>query len=101
MVARPSNSFAHSELVLWLRRSDPGISRGSAPKSSSLRTSINAGHFGVPIRRASLSLVIRLNDDMMRPFNKEDAILRHVASWGDRRSPCTAFIYRAQFLSRM
>jgi hypothetical protein len=33
----------------------PGISRWSAAKSSSVRTSIRAGMFAVPINRASLS----------------------------------------------
>ena len=39
----------------WLRLTVPGISRGSAAKSSSVRTSIRTGMFAVPISRASLS----------------------------------------------
>ena len=37
------------------RRRAPGISRGSAAKSSSVRTSMSVGRFGRPTRRASLS----------------------------------------------
>ena len=66
------------------RRSEPGISRGSAAKSSSSRTSMMAGQFGVPTRRASFSAEMVLIDDMMRPPFEWDAMLRHVASWGDR-----------------
>ena len=44
-----------------------GISRGSASKSSSVRTSTMTGHFGVPIRRASFSTEMVLIDDMVRP----------------------------------
>jgi hypothetical protein len=44
-----------------------------------------AGHFGVPIRRASLSTVMLLIDDMDSVLcGWQDAMLRHVASWGDR-----------------
>src|ERR1700740_1923591 len=69
----------------------PGISRWSAAKSSSVRTSIRAGTFGVPISRASLSGDIVVGDDMDAPSpKKRDAILGHVASWGDRRTPKTA-----------
>src|SRR2546423_9751839 len=64
----------------------PGISRGSAAKSFSVRTSIRTGVFAVPIKRASLSGDISVNDDMMRP-RERDAILGLVASWGDRRAP--------------
>ena len=38
------------------RRTEPGTRRGSAAKSSSVRTSMSAGQSGVPIRRASLSM---------------------------------------------
>ena len=60
------------------------MSRGSAAKSSSVRTSMSAGHFGVPMRRASFSEVMLLIEDMARPCKERDAILQHVASWGDR-----------------
>src|SRR5438874_6731965 len=73
----------------------PGISRGSAAKSFSVRTSIRTGVFAVPIKRASLSGDISVNDDMMRPRRKKrDAILGHVASWGDRRTPMSDTIKR-------
>src|SRR5258707_12651580 len=66
----------------------PGISRWSAAKSSSVRTSIRAGIFAVPISRANLSEDIDVKDDMNAPSQKKrDAILGHVASWGDRRTP--------------
>src|ERR1700730_12537062 len=66
----------------------PGISRWSAAKSSSVRTSIRAGIFAVPINRASLSGDIVVGDDMDAASpKKRDAILGHVASWGDRRTP--------------
>src|SRR6266404_8375167 len=68
----------------------PGISRWSAAKSSSVRTSIRAGIFAVPISRANLSGDIVVGDDMNAPSQKKrDAILGHVASWGDRRTPMT------------
>src|SRR5271168_1376917 len=60
------------------------MSRGSAAKSSSVRTSRSAGHFRVPMRRASFSEVMLLIEDMARPCKERDAILQHVASWGDR-----------------
>src|SRR5258707_13175644 len=69
----------------------PGISRWSAAKSSSVRTSIRAGIFAVPISRANLSEDIDVKDDMNAPSQKKrDAILGHVASWGDRRTPMGA-----------
>src|SRR6266478_9556839 len=68
----------------------PGISRWSAAKSSSVRTSIRAGIFAVPINRTNLSGDIVVGDDMDAPSQKKrDAILGHVASWGDRRTPMT------------
>ena len=36
------------------------------------------------MRRASFSEVMLLIDDMVRPCKELDAILQHVASWGDR-----------------
>src|SRR6266436_9550051 len=69
----------------------PGISRWSAAKSSSVRTSIRAGIFAVPINRTNLSGDIVVGDDMDAPSQKKrDAILGHVASWGDRRTPMAA-----------
>jgi hypothetical protein len=38
----------------------------------------------VPISRASFSGVMEVVADMGRPFHRQDAILQHVASWGDR-----------------
>jgi hypothetical protein len=43
------------------------MSLGSAAKSSSVRTSIKAGVFAVPISRASLSEDIVVKDDMNAP----------------------------------
>jgi hypothetical protein len=42
------------------------------------------GQPGVPTSRASFSEEMVLIDDMMRPPGERDAMLRHVASWGDR-----------------
>jgi len=64
---RPENSSPQSAAASWLRLTAPGISRGSAAKSSSVRTSIRAGVFAVPIRRASLSGDIDVWDDMIAP----------------------------------
>src|SRR5438270_13405569 len=73
----------------------PGISRWSAAQSSSVRTSINDGIFGVPISRESLSGDIVVGDDMNAPSQKKrDAILGHVASWGDRKTPMSGTIKR-------
>ena len=47
-----------------------------------------------PIRRTGFSDEIDVVGDMMRPREKRDAILRHVASWGDRRAPI-ASIHRS------
>jgi hypothetical protein len=41
----------------------------------------------VPISRAILPGEIDVKDDMGAPSRKRDAILWHVASWGDRRIP--------------
>jgi hypothetical protein len=43
---------------------------------------------GLPLnRRAGFSAELDLCGDMMRPREKRDAILGHVASWGDRKTP--------------
>jgi len=55
MAVRPENSSPQSAASSWLRLTVPGISRGSAAKSASVRTSISTGMFAVPINRASLS----------------------------------------------
>ena len=65
--ARPAKSPAHSDAEPCGRRTEPGIRRGSAAKSSSVRTSMTAGHFGVPIRRTSFSMAMVVIDDMLRP----------------------------------
>ena len=67
MAERPENSSPQSAAFSWLRLTAPGISRGSAAKSSSVRTSISAGIWAVPIRRASLSDDIVVGDDMVAP----------------------------------
>jgi hypothetical protein len=55
-------------------------------QSSSVRTSFSTGQWGVPTRRTSLSQEMVVVEGMLRPF-VADAILGHVASWGDRISP--------------
>src|SRR2546429_2963661 len=55
MAGWPANSPPQSAAWRWSRLTAPGISRWSAAKSSSVRTSIRTGVFAVPIRRASLS----------------------------------------------
>ena len=69
--SRPENSSPQSAASSWMRLTAPGISRGSAAKSSSVRTSISAGIFAVPIRRASLSGDIVVGDDMDAPSQNE------------------------------
>ena len=51
----PENLPLQSPASWWLRLIAPGISRWSAAKSSSVRTSIRAGMLAVPINRESLS----------------------------------------------
>ncbi len=81
----PANSRAHSGARLEGRRTEPGISRGSAAKSSSVRTSMSAGHFGVPIEAGELLDGDGVDRRHVRPpCEDQDAMLRHVASWGDR-----------------
>jgi hypothetical protein len=66
---RPVNSGAQSWTLRCDRRVAPGINRGSAAKSSSMRTSISVGAFAVPISRDSLSDEIEVyDDDMLRPW---------------------------------
>src|SRR4051795_12085918 len=80
-----AKSVDQTEASLCERRIEPGIRRGSAAKSSSVRTSMSVGHLAVPIRRASLSGGMMLIDDMMRPWLERagrDSLA--VASWGDR-----------------
>jgi len=45
-----------------------GTASSATRRTSSVRTSTRAGHFGVPTRRASFSAEIALIDDMARPF---------------------------------
>jgi hypothetical protein len=53
---------------------------------------MRAGLFGVPINLASFSGVMVVKDDMDASSQKQrDAILGHVASWGDRWIPMAAF----------
>ena len=47
---------------------EEGMRYGSASNSSSARTSINVGHFGVPIRRTSFSTEIVFGAGIMRPL---------------------------------
>src|SRR5688572_31674347 len=76
---RPARSLAHWPTLSAGRRTDAG--RICSPSG---RTSIMAGQLGVPISRESLSGLMLLVADMERPFRRKDAILQHVASWGDR-----------------
>ena len=65
----------------------PGMKRGSAANSSFARTSMSAGRCGTPIRRASLSANMVLNDDMMmRPWRETGAILQ-LSPHGEIASP--------------
>jgi hypothetical protein len=64
----------------------PGMKRGSAAKSSVVRTSMSTGPCGTPIRRASFSKDIALNDDMLRPRLKTGAILQ-LSPHGEIASP--------------
>jgi hypothetical protein len=71
MAERPANSAAQSATCAQGRRTEPGTRRGSVAKSSSVQTSISAGQSGRPMRRASLSMDIEFNDDMMmRPCER-------------------------------
>ena len=62
------------------------MSTGSASNSGCGRTSINVGHFGVPMRRTSFSIEIVFGAGMARPLllqgAERDALA--CASWGDR-----------------
>ena len=51
---------------------EEGMRCGSASKSSCARTSINIGHFGVPISRTSLSIEIVFGAAMARPFSYKE-----------------------------
>src|SRR6202171_4136834 len=84
MAERPANPAAQPDGLAAGRRIEPGIRRGSHAKSSSVRTSTSAGHFGVPMRRVSFSAEIALIDDMARPFKRAGRDASAVASWGDR-----------------
>ena len=80
----PMNSSAHSEALTAGRRKAPGIRRASAAKSSSVRTSTIVGALARPTRRTSFSTEMLFKLGMRRPDLVLDAILQHVASWGDR-----------------
>src|SRR5882757_2963281 len=66
----PVNREAHSWISACDRRVAPGIRRGSAPKSSSIRTSISVGALAVPMSRDSFSDEIDVYEDMRAPFVK-------------------------------
>ena len=59
---------AQSWTSRWERRLAPGINRGSAAKSSSMRTSMSVGALAVPMSRESFSDEIEVYDDMLRPW---------------------------------
>jgi hypothetical protein len=88
MAERPTNSLLQSATASAVRLSAPGMTRASAAKSSSVRTSMREGLFGVPINLASFSGVMVVKDDMDASLQKQrDAILEHVASWEIAGSP--------------
>src|SRR5436190_20541820 len=100
MAERPENSPAQPDGSVCGRRIELGIRPGLALKSSSVRTSMSAGQCGVPTRRESFSMEMVLIDDMMRPPIEWDAMLRHVASWGDRIPHGRHYKRRLRYLSR-
>jgi len=55
---RPTNSLAQDDAFRWSRLTLAGIKRGSARRSSSVRTSTTDGAPGVPTRRDSCATVI-------------------------------------------
>jgi hypothetical protein len=62
--------------------------RGSASKSSCARTSINVGHFGVPMRRSSLSTEIVFGACIGVPFSfKERNAMLQLAPRGEIAVP--------------
>jgi hypothetical protein len=61
----PANSEPQFAASSCLRLTAPGMSRGSAAKSLSVRTSIRAGERAVPISRTSLSGDIVVKEDMI------------------------------------
>src|SRR5260221_8555840 len=86
--SRPENAAAHFDASAKLRRIDPGMRRGSASKSSSVRTSMIAGALAVPTRRGNFFREMLVGDDtMLPPLFGWGAILERGASWGDRKVP--------------
>ena len=58
---------------------------GSASNSSGTRTSINVGHFGVPMRRTNLSTEMVFGACIGVPFSRRaERDASACASWGDR-----------------
>ena len=100
MADRPANSPAQSETSPCGRRVAPGTSRGSALKSSSVRTSIRTGQCGVPMSRASFSMEMELIDDMMRPCFEAGRDTWACRLVGRSHSPCARKNRAGEELSR-
>jgi hypothetical protein len=64
---------------------EKNIARGFATEVPSAGTSTKARQYGAAAELISLAEEIAwIAEDMLRPWCKQDAILGHVASWGDR-----------------
>src|ERR1700730_12522044 len=78
-----------------------GVAAGSHAASSNAQSAIYRRVRGLmgdgvpPISLGSFFNDIDVVGDMLRPREKRDAILGHVASWGDRKTPM-ASIQRSQ-----
>src|SRR6516162_6519136 len=68
----PPYRLRHSIAIREEWRWAVGMSRGSDPNSSSVRTSMIAGAPGKPTRRASCGVVISVGEGMAAPTSKED-----------------------------
>jgi hypothetical protein len=81
----PSQLLSLRHAVQWR---EEGMRRGSASNSSCARRSINVGHFGVPMRRTSLSTEIVFGACMCVPFSyKERNAMLQLAPRGEIAVP--------------
>ena len=86
---RPAKRGAAAAISVCFRRIAVGISRGSAAKSSSVRTSMIVGASGRPIRRESCSADISVKAGMGHPFlTVRDATLGPRPHGAVALSPC-------------